>query len=237
MIVRRIAKLLVSSTILCCMSVPAVASAQTKSAPKKAQSHSSTVHTSSSRTTYSTYVVKPGDTLWSIARRYHTTVSKLMSLNHLRSSSMLHIGQKLKVPRAAGLSGRSTGITGLVDQVLGGRIAAYAQNFLGAPYAWGGESPSGFDCSGFVKYVYAHFGISLPHSSYEMFQEGRAVSRGDLEPGMLVFFSTYGPGASHVGIYIGGGRFIGAQGGRVRIDSLDDSYYWASRYIGARDVL
>jgi peptidoglycan endopeptidase LytE len=159
-----------------------------------------------------------------------------MSLNHLRSSS-LHIGQKLKVPRTAGLSGRSASITGLVDQVLGARIAAYAQNFVGAPYAWGGESPSGFDCSGFVRYVFAHFGISLPHSSYDMFNHGRAVSKGDLEPGMLVFFSTYGAGASHVGIYIGGGRFIGAQSGQVRIDSMDDSHYWASRYIGARDVL
>lgn len=232
MCVSRIAKLLLSSTMLCCMSMPAVASAQTKTAAKKSHSHASTVHTS-----YFTYVVKRGDCLWSIARRYHTTVSTLMRLNHLNSKSILHIGQKLKVPRKSTLSGRSgSGVTNMIDEVLGGKIAAYAKNFLGVPYRWGGDSPSGFDCSGFVKYVYGHFGISLPHSSYDMYHRGRSVSRGDLLPGMLVFFNTYGSGASHVGIYVGGGRFIGAQSGEVRIDSLSESY-WSRHYLGARDVL
>jgi peptidoglycan DL-endopeptidase LytE len=237
MCVSRIAKLLISSTILCSMTMPAVASAQTRTSAKKSSSHSSSVSHSNVHTSYFTYVVKSGDTLWSIARRYHTTTSTLVRLNNLHSTSLLHIGQKLKVPGGSTLSGRSGAtVTGLVDEVLGGRIAAYAENFLGVPYRMGGTTPSGFDCSGFVQYVYSHFGISLPRTSYDMYDRGSAVSRGDLLPGMLVFFNTYGGGASHVGIYIGGGRFIGAQSGEVRIDSLDSSY-WSRHYLGARNVL
>src|SRR5437773_9781066 len=86
------------------------------------------------------------------------------------------------------------------------RVIALAQRHLGARYVWGGSGPAGFDCSGLVMYVYAQVGVSLPHSSYAQFNMGTPVGISQLEPGDLVFFT----GASHVGIYIGGGQVIHA---------------------------
>ena len=103
------------------------------------------------------------------------------------------------------------------------RIAGFARRFLGVRYSYGGTSPrSGFDCSGFTRFVYAHFGIALPHYSVAQFGLGRHVARTGLRPGDLVFFD----GLGHVGLYIGGGRFIHAPhtGTRVSIDSLAGSY-------------
>jgi cell wall-associated NlpC family hydrolase len=115
--------------------------------------------------------------------------------------------------------------------------AIYSLQFLGTPYVWSGSTPAGFDCSGFTSYVYAHFGINLAHSTYSQWDEGRHVSRDDLEPGDLVFF--YGVG--HVGIYLGDGKFIHAPhtGTVVSIDSLDaagygDDYDGAVRPYGAQ---
>jgi NlpC/P60 family len=119
----------------------------------------------------------------------------------------------------------------VASQALGVRAVQFAQRLLGVPYRWGGDSPSGFDCSGFVRYVYAHFGLSLPHSSYADFGLGRHVSRGSLRPGDLVFFD----GVGHVGMYVGGGRFIHAPhtGTSVQVTSLDEPWYRSS-YDGAR---
>ncbi|OAA86441.1 C40 family peptidase [Clostridium ljungdahlii] len=110
-------------------------------------------------------------------------------------------------------------------------VVAYASNFLGVPYVWGGTSPSGFDCSGLVQYVYAHFGIDLPRTSQEQQTVGTAVSRDELQPGDLVFF---GSPAYHVGIYVGGGQFINAPktGDVVKIASLDNR----SDFTGGRRV-
>ena len=112
----------------------------------------------------------------------------------------------------------------------GNRVVSYARHFLGIPYSWGGSSPrSGFDCSGLVRFVYSHFGIGLPHSSWADLAHGRRVSRGSLRPGDLVFFY----GASHVGIYAGGGRFIDAPhtGAHVRVSTMREySYYGARRF-------
>jgi cell wall-associated NlpC family hydrolase len=113
----------------------------------------------------------------------------------------------------------------------GTRVVDYAKRFRGVRYVWGGSSPrSGFDCSGFVRFVYAHFGVSLAHSSYAQFGLGHRVGRASLRPGDLVFFD----GLGHVGIYIGNGRFIHAPhtGTRVRIQSLGGWY--SSRFDGAR---
>ncbi|MDX6441593.1 MAG: peptidoglycan DL-endopeptidase CwlO [Gaiellaceae bacterium] len=113
----------------------------------------------------------------------------------------------------------------------GMRVVDYAKRFRGVRYVYGGSSPrSGFDCSGFVRYVYAHFGVSLAHSSYAQFGIGRRVGRASLRPGDLVFFD----GLGHVGIYIGNGRFIHAPhtGTRVRIQTLGGWY--SSRFDGAR---
>ncbi len=114
------------------------------------------------------------------------------------------------------------------------RVVRFARHLLGVRYSYGGTSPGGgFDCSGLTRFVYAHFGVPLPHYSVAQFQLGHRVSRAGLRPGDLVFFD----GLGHVGLYIGGGRFIHAPhtGTRVTVDSL--SGWYASRYVGARRVL
>jgi cell wall-associated NlpC family hydrolase len=118
---------------------------------------------------------------------------------------------------------------------LGDRAVRFARGFLGIPYRWGGDSPStGFDCSGFVRFVYAHFGISLPHSSYEDYNLGIRVPRGSLRPGDLVFFN----GEGHVGMYVGRGSFIQAPhtGTTVQVTRLDEPWY-AAAYDGARRLI
>jgi len=113
-------------------------------------------------------------------------------------------------------------------------VARYARTFVGIPYRWGGTSPrTGFDCSGFVAFVYRHFGVSLPHYTVAQFERGRRVRRGALRPGDLVFFA----GLSHVGLYLGDGRFIHAPhtGMRVSVASLRRGWY-RSAFAGARRV-
>jgi cell wall-associated NlpC family hydrolase len=116
---------------------------------------------------------------------------------------------------------------------LGERMVGFAKHLIGVPYSWGGSSPrTGFDCSGFVRYVYAHFGISLPHSSFSDYWRGRQVSRWAMKPGDLVFFD----GEGHVGIYVGHGRFIHAPhtGTVVRISTM--AGWYSGRFDGARRV-
>ncbi len=101
----------------------------------------------------------------------------------------------------------------------GQNIVEYAKNFIGVPYVYGGSSPSGFDCSGFVKFVYSYFGVSLPRTSYSQMSSGYAVSTSDLQPGDILVFRDGG----HVGIYVGDGMYIHApnSGRTVSIDPLD----------------
>jgi peptidoglycan DL-endopeptidase CwlO len=120
--------------------------------------------------------------------------------------------------------------TGSAPPAIHGGVVGIAMQYLGVPYRWGGASPSGFDCSGFVMYVYAQVGVSLPHSSFSQYGAGSPVSRDQLQPGDLVFFD----GLGHVGIYVGGGSFIHAPhtGDVVKISSMTGWY--ASTYVGAR---
>ena len=115
----------------------------------------------------------------------------------------------------------------------GERVAAIAQRYLGTPYRWGGESPGGFDCSGFVQYVFSRVGVSLPRVVSAQYRTGRAVPRSALRPGDIVFFN----GLGHDGIYIGGNRFIHSpsSGDVVKISTITG--YYADRWVGARRVL
>lgn len=114
------------------------------------------------------------------------------------------------------------------------QVTKTALRYLGVPYAWGGESFSGVDCSGFVQAVFRRNGIVLPRTADAQFEVGRRIVQSALLPGDLVFFQTYSEGASHVGIYLGAGRFVHASASDgVRVDSLSEDYY-SSRYLGAR---
>ena len=119
-------------------------------------------------------------------------------------------------------------------------LIAKAKNFIGLPYRFGGTSPtSGFDCSGFMQYVYKQTAnINLPRTSGSMAQVGERISRSELKPGDMVFFSHGGGRISHVGMYIGEGRFIHSPstGKSISITSLD-SGYWANKFVTARRVL
>jgi cell wall-associated NlpC family hydrolase len=113
-----------------------------------------------------------------------------------------------------------------------GRAAVtVALRYLGIPYRWGGASPSGFDCSGFVMYVYGRIGVKLPHNTAMLWGYGHRVSRNGLEPGDIVFFN----GLSHSGIYIGHGRFVHSPhtGDVVKISRLSESWY-RSTFDGGR---
>jgi cell wall-associated NlpC family hydrolase len=112
-------------------------------------------------------------------------------------------------------------------------VVGIAMQYLGVPYVWGGASPGGFDCSGFVMFVFAQVGVSLPHHAASIYNYGVPVSRDQLEPGDLVFFD----GLGHMGIYIGNGQFVHAPhtGDVVKISSLNDSWY-AATYVGAKRI-
>ena len=118
----------------------------------------------------------------------------------------------------------------------GSSIINTAMNYLGVPYVWGGSTPSGFDCSGFVQYVFKKNGVSLARTAASQSGVGTSVSRSNLQPGDLVFFSN-GGGISHVGIYIGNGNMVHAPhtGDVVKVTSINSSYY-ISHYAGAKRV-
>ena len=115
-------------------------------------------------------------------------------------------------------------------------LVGTALSLRGAPYRNGGADPQGFDCSGFTQYVFAQYGVSLPREVREQFEQGKSVKGGEeLAAGDLLFFTTVAPGATHVGIAIGGDQFVHAPSstGVVRVERLSASY-WSARYLGAR---
>jgi len=123
----------------------------------------------------------------------------------------------------------------------GEKIAEFAKKFVGVKYVWGGTTPEGFDCSGFVYYVFKQFGITMPRTSKEQANKGVTVKKSELKPGDLMFFDTNGSNngvVSHVGIYIGNGKFIHASNPRsnVKITNVNDSFY-TKAYIKSKRVI
>jgi cell wall-associated NlpC family hydrolase len=121
----------------------------------------------------------------------------------------------------------------------GAQVADLAQQYVGSRYVWGGTSPAGFDCTGFVVWIYSQFGVSMPHNEAGQLASGQPVGADDLQPGdVLVFANTYRRGLSHVGIYVGDGQFVHAVDERhgVQVSNLWDSY-WSPRFVGASRAL
>ncbi len=124
-----------------------------------------------------------------------------------------------------------------IAKVKGKDVVRTAAKFKGVPYKFGGTGKNGFDCSGYVQYVFEKHRAKLPRSADEQVLEGVFVLQKKLKPGDLVFFTTYAPGASHVGIYAGNGKFWSASTSKgVILSDLKDDY-WKKRYYGARRVL
>ncbi|MDQ0340409.1 LysM repeat protein [Caldalkalibacillus uzonensis] len=187
----------------------------------------------SNPTSSATYTVKPGDSLWKIAREHNMTVNELKALNNL-TSDLIRVGQVLRVAGAPvsntnnsannSSSSASFNVSALIEE---------AKKYMGAPYRWGGSSPStGFDCSGFLQYIFRSQGVNLPRTVASIWSVGTTVS--NPQPGDVVFFETYTSGPSHAGIYLGNNQFIhsGTSTG-VTISNMTTSY-WSQRYLGAK---
>lgn len=163
---------------------------------------------------------KPADT--KVAAQYTRTkqARKAKRRGHQRVATRRHDPAKLSLPEGDGAP-----------------VLSVAANYLGRPYRFGSEGGA-FDCSGFVRTVFADMGVDVPHSARELASLGDRINREELEPGDLVFFrNTRRHYATHVGIYVGDDKFIHAAtgGGQVQVDSLSDTYY-AQHYCGARRI-
>ena len=187
------------------------------------------------------YVIKSGDTLGAIAAKFSTSVQNLKSINGLKSD-LIFAGQRLKVSGTAASNSGSPSVeiktdvknvqtsaptakTGAsVDTLING-----AKKLIGVPYKWGGTSPSGFDCSGFIYYVYKQAGYDISRTSAQGYAD-RSFYVDSPQVGDLVFFkNTYKKGISHVGIYVGNNQFINASSSGVVITSLNNSY-WSKHF-------
>lgn len=124
-----------------------------------------------------------------------------------------------------------------IPKVKGKEIVSRAAKYKGVPYVFGGTTTKGFDCSGYVQYVFKDCKVKLPRLADEQALQGIFVTQKQLRPGDLVFFTTYAPGASHVGIYAGDGQFWSASSSKGVILSSLKEEYWKQRYFGARRVL
>ncbi|MCM3128954.1 MULTISPECIES: C40 family peptidase [unclassified Paenibacillus] len=127
----------------------------------------------------------------------------------------------------------SAGVTEASASILSKTV----NNTVGIPYQYGGSTLSGFDCSGFTRYVYKQLGVNLPHSSKQQFHKGQAIKKSELVKGDLVFFNTSGSGVSHVGIYLGNNQFVSATSSKGIAITPINKGYWSSKYYGAKRML
>lgn len=194
-----------------------------------------------SETDTSTYTVKSGDTLSGIARLSDLTEEELKTLNKLRSSIVFN-GQVLKIGTSSTTTVSSlaaiTSTTREAAETSASKVdslVAESKKYIGSPYVWGGTSPSGFDCSGYLNFVFAKVGVSLPRTVASIWRETTTVA--NPRAGDIVFFETYTSGPSHAGIYLGNNKFIHAGSSTgVTISDLTSSY-WKNRYLGAKTAL
>jgi cell wall-associated NlpC family hydrolase len=167
--------------------------------------------------------------------RHHAAALQVSQLRERLRTARATLGQVQAGPSSASFISPGGQLLSMPMSGQGG-VVSLALQYLGVPYVWAGASPTGFDCSGLVKYVYGRLGVSLPHNTVAQWNDPAAVSvrRNQLQPGDLVFFN----GLDHVGIYIGHGDFIDAPhtGAFVRIDSLNEGWYTAN-YDGAKRIV
>lgn len=201
------------------------------SLPALALTQTSNIHTSMQSMLVGSTIV-PTET-------YTNSVRKQLQWNSIQSNPVFVTAQPKESTEPANTNTKIVQVASAsqkqVSRSDSSELVDHALSLQGIPYVFGGTSRSGFDCSGYSQYVFRGSGISLPRTASEQFNVGSSVSRGQLQSGDMVFFTTYAPGASHVGIYIGGGRFVSASNRGVSISNLGSNYY-ASRYLGARRV-
>ncbi len=186
--------------------------------------------------TENVYEVKAGDNLWMIANHNNTSVNALKTANNL-SSDALFIGQQLRIPSERQIINQLETPSRGSMPFSGDRIVQYASQYLGTPYKYGGQSPGGFDCSGFTSYVFSQFQIKLNRTAAAQYNQGTYVTKDELEVGDLVFFAG-NKGINHVGIYSGNGQIIHSSSpssGGVIYSSLMEGYY-AQTYVGAKRI-
>ncbi|MCM3585980.1 LysM peptidoglycan-binding domain-containing protein [Mesobacillus maritimus] len=181
-------------------------------------------------TTVSTYKVQSGDTLSHIAVRHNVSVAQLKTMNNL-SSDIIYVGQVLKVTGTA-TTPVSNAPGGPSTQAKVDALITEAKKHIGVPYVWGGSTTSGFDCSGYLNFVFNKVGITIPRTVATIWDATKTVSTPKV--GDLVFFETYAKGPSHAGIYLGNNKFIHAGSSTgVTISDMNNSY-WKPRYLGAK---
>ncbi|AQQ55302.1 C40 family peptidase [Planococcus lenghuensis] len=179
------------------------------------------------------YEVHSGDTLWKIAQDYGTSVSSLQSINGI-SGHLIYPGQTIETSRSSSAASSNTvapQVKAQYESNSSSELVSIAKQYTGVPYVWGGSSPAGFDCSGYIYYVLNKAGYDVGRTNAAGYYN-MATKVSNPQPGDLVFFSgTYKPGISHMGVYIGNGKMISANGGGVGIDSIYGPY-WGDYFTG-----
>ncbi|MCI4129835.1 LysM peptidoglycan-binding domain-containing protein [Bacillus haynesii] len=205
---------------------------------------SSSSSAKASQASSATHKVVKGDSLWKISRTYGMTVNELKSLNGLKTD-LIRIGQVLKVKgtksvkaasttkpsTSSGTSKTSKAPAQTSSTLNTSKLVSDAKALIGTPYKWGGTSTSGFDCSGFVWYILNKQTNVARTNTVGYWNSMKSVSSPAV--GDFVFFTTYQPGPSHMGVYIGNNQFVHAGSDGVTISDMTNSY-WKPRYLGAK---
>ncbi|MDD3853229.1 MAG: NlpC/P60 family protein [Syntrophomonadaceae bacterium] len=180
-----------------------------------------------------TYTLCEGDSLSLIAAKFNMSVETLMNINNL-TSQCLNPGQVLIISSSTGNTVSRSG-----DNIQAARLLEIAARHLGTPYRYGGQTPGGFDCSGFAGYVFRQVGIDLPRTAAAQYSKGVEISKENLQPGDLLFFRCGSGGIDHVGIYKGNNQFIHSsspRSGGVINSTIAEGYYLRT-YAGAKRIL